>query len=128
MNGQEPSLLSHLNQVRSQELSSSETTSVSLVIYCGLYQNIDANLVLSSQREVVEEEVNNNNSNITGILMAQGNSIFHMLEGPSEAVLRILKLLTEQNQFVKGDQQGRIVLSLEDRKSRNFPEWYVNRL
>lgn len=121
----EPNLLSHINEVRKDNYEE-DGIGVSIVIFCGTFSDeIDASSVLQVQRTFVEEEVNNDESaNITGILMAQGNSILHMLEGPSESVMRILYNLSLHNHFVKGIQVGRIVLSMEDRSERSFPEWY----
>lgn len=122
----EPNLLTHLNEIR-KESYSENGIGISIVIYCGTFSDeIDASTVLQVQRTVVEEEVNSEeSSNISGILMAQGNSILHMLEGPSESVLRILYNLSLHDDFIRGLQIGRIVLSIEDRAERSFPEWYT---
>lgn len=124
---EEPSFLTHINEIRKDNFEE-DGAGISIVIFCGTFSNeIDASSVLQVQRVVVEEEVNNDESsgvNMTGILMAQGNSILHMLEGPSESVMRILYNLSIQDHFSKGLQVGRIVLSMEDRAERSFPEWY----
>ena len=122
----EPNLLTHVNEIRKENYEESGISGISIVIYCGTFSDqIDASSVLQAQRTVVEEEVNSEESpNISGILMAQGNSILHFLEGKSESVLRILYNLSLHEHFVKGLQVGRIVLSIEDRAERSFPEWY----
>lgn len=123
---EEPSLLTHINEIRKDNFEENGE-GISIVIFCGTFSGeIDATSVLQVQRTIVEEEVNNDESdiNMTGILMAQGNSILHMLEGSSESVMRILYNLSIHEHFVKGLQIGRIVLTMEDRAERSFPEWY----
>ena len=58
--------------------------------------------------------------------MEQGNSILHLLEGPSFSVLRILSQLAGNPDFYSNPslQTGTIVYSVEDIPKRYFPEWY----
>jgi hypothetical protein len=122
MNSKEPSLLSHINDLRKKH----EEDGISIIILCASYpSDSDISLILQAQRKIVEEELNCcselnfcSEVNFTGILMAQEKSVLHMLEGPSQSILRILVSLSKQNQF------GRVVLALEDCNKRNFPEWY----
>ena len=57
---------------------------------------------------------------------SQGNSILHLLEGPSFSVLRVLSRLAGHEDFFSDSpvQVGTIVYSVEDRPKRYFPEWY----
>lgn len=122
MNSEEPSFLTHFSQLR---LSSKPEGGISVLIYCGNFNgDIDVGSVLQVQRTVVENEVDASEGNITGILMAQGNSILHLIEGRSESVLNILSNLSKEPHFLTGVQAGRVVLSLEDQGERRFPEWY----
>ena len=69
MNTEEPSLLSHLNEVRKQALPEGGVTTV---IFCGKIRNeSDLDTVLQSHRSIVEEEVNMEEVNVTGLLMGQ---------------------------------------------------------
>lgn len=54
------------------------------------------------------------------------NAIMHLLEGPSHSVLRILNNLSNSDHFYSDQpiQHGSIVLDVEDRPKRYFPEWY----
>jgi hypothetical protein len=54
----------------------------------------------------------------------QGNSVLHLLEGPSISVLRILNNLASHRHFLESVQSGNIVYCVEDRPKRFFPEWY----
>lgn len=69
MNPEEPSLLSHLNDVRKRALDEGGITTI---IYCGQVRS-EADLMdaLQVHRAIVEEEVNNEKVNVTGILMGQ---------------------------------------------------------
>eukprot|EP01041_Mallomonas_annulata_P013741 gene13741-29223_t len=81
--------------------------------------------VLFAHRKIVEDTVNHEQCNITGILMGQGNSILHLLEGPCYSVLHILDMLSTHPHFSElGIQTGRIVYNVEDRPQRLYPEWY----
>lgn len=124
MHAEEPSLLTHLNEARFKALSEGGLTTV---IYCGKVRSEnDLMRALQVHRSIVEQEVNKEQVNVTGILMGQSNSILHLLEGPCYSVLRILNNLLGSNQF-RGDnpvQSGSIVYNLEDRPNRFFPEWY----
>lgn len=79
--------------------------------------------------QIVEAEVRDD-CNVTGLLMSQGNSLIHMMEGPSQAVLNILTKLAIHNHFQSTNsgsdpiQRGRIVYYVEDRPKRFFSEWY----
>lgn len=69
MNPKEASLLSHLNEVRRKALSEG---GVSTIIYCGqLKSENDLPVAMDVHRQVVEEQVNQEETNITGILMGQ---------------------------------------------------------
>lgn len=143
MNPEEPSLLSHLNEARLKALSEGGLTTV---IYCGKVRSeLDLTVALNLHRSFVEQEVNKEQVNVTGILMGQvihlknsflqllltvliiqANSILHLLEGPCYSILRILNNLAQNEQYL-GDnpiQKGSIVYNLEDRPNRFFPEWY----
>ncbi len=57
--------------------------------------------------------------------MNQGNSLVHLLEGPSDAIIRVLCRLSEHEHFQDPFiQSGRIVYCVEDRPQRFFPEWF----
>lgn len=66
MNKKEPSLLKHFNEIRDHFL---QEGGLSTVILCGQMSNID--LVLGQHRSIVEEEVNTEEVNVTGLLVAQ---------------------------------------------------------
>lgn len=124
MNIEEPSLLSHLNECRSKVLPEG---GISIVIYCGKVRTEnDLASALQVHRLFVEEEVNKEAVNITGILMGQVNSVLHLLEGPSHSILRIFNNLAGHHQYVGENpiQFGAIVYDLEDIPKRYFPEWY----
>ena len=128
MNAEEPSLLKHISQLRGA--TGIAEGGLSSVIFCGkMGSEADTEGVLSMHRTVVEHEVNSEDSNVTGLLMGQGTSVMHFIEGPSYAILRIVSKLAEHEQFVESSQStirqsGRIVYCVEDRPSRFFPEWY----
>jgi hypothetical protein len=66
MNAEEPSLLSHLEECRGKE------GGISIVVYCGKVRSEnDLAAALQVHRLFVEEEVNKESVNITGILMGQ---------------------------------------------------------
>lgn len=132
MNEEEPNLLAHLRAVR---LTHGDSEGISTIILCvKLRQESDSAAALELHRKIVEEEVNNENVNvkadspspITGIAMAQGNSILHLLEGPCSSVLRILNNLSESDHFAAAYpiQTGRIIYDVEDRPMRYFPDWF----
>ena len=124
MNEEEPNLLSHFTDVRRGYIPEG---GISTIIVCGkMRSDADANPCLDTHRRVVEEEVKREKSNITGICMAQGNSILHLLEGPCSSLLRILSNLIESGHFIEQPavQNGRIIYNVEDRPCRYFPEWY----
>eukprot|EP01031_Cornospumella_fuschlensis_P025150 gene25150-30374_t len=124
MNPEEPNLLSHLNDVRFKALPEGGLTSV---IYCGKVRSEQELMqALQVHRIFVEEEVNKEEVNVTGLLMGQGNAILHLLEGPCYSVLRILNNLANHDHFdvSNGVQSGSIVFNTEDRPRRFFPEWY----
>ena len=69
MNPQEPSLYSHLNEARADCFAEGGLTSV---IYCGkIRTDVDLTSILYSHRTLVEDEVNTESANITGILIVQ---------------------------------------------------------
>lgn len=59
----------------------------------------DAPEVLAIHRKVVEDEVAEERSHVTGLMMAQGTSVLHFLEGPSTSIQRILTALANSNHF-----------------------------
>jgi hypothetical protein len=68
MNPDEPNLLSHLTEVR----SSSNEGGLSTVIYCGKFRpDVNTAEILQSHRAPVEDEVNSESANVTGILIVQ---------------------------------------------------------
>ena len=69
MNPQEPSLYSHLNEARTNCFAEGGLTSV---IYCGkIRTDVDLTSILLTHRTLVEDEVNTESANITGILIVQ---------------------------------------------------------
>ena len=96
------------------------------MIFCGKFKHdIDVTTVLQAHRKVVEDEVNNESTNVTGILIVQGNSLLHLLEGPCFSILRILSNLSHSDHFIGGHiQSGSICYCVEDCPQRYFPEWY----
>ena len=145
MHKEEPSLLSHLGEVRTKYFAEG---GLSNLIFCGkMRSDSDTAEVFRIHREAIEEEVFNEKSNITGLLVSQGNSVLHFLEGPSASIQRILLALGNNKCFqsVEGGLQpsnstsslaspgnpnqaallqGRIVYNVEDRPQRLYPEWY----
>ncbi|RYH08270.1 hypothetical protein EON65_41045 [archaeon] len=74
MNPEEPNLLSHLNEVRLKALPEGGLTSV---IYCGKVRTEQELMqALQVHRVFVEEEVNKEEVNVTGLLMGQVWSYF----------------------------------------------------
>ncbi len=133
MHADEPSLQSHLDDLRAR---TGAPEGVSTVILCGkMRSENDSAEVLAMHRSIVEKEVNSEGSNVTGLLMGQGTSVLHLLEGPSYALLRIVKELADHphytgengtdNTSTSGSiQQARIAYNVEDRPRRFYPEWY----
>lgn len=123
MHQDEPSLLDHLQHIRSTFIPEG---GISNVIFCGKIRTEgDLPAVLHVHRTIVEEEVNREEANVTGILMGQGNTVLHLLEGPCLSLLRILDGLAKHEHFApSGIQSGNIVYNVEDRPKRYFPEWY----
>lgn len=77
MNPAEPNLLSHINDIRSAVLSKNNMDqAITTVIYCGTFHTISLEEAKKLHTEVVEEEVNKENVNITGILMGQVTIFF----------------------------------------------------
>jgi hypothetical protein len=69
MHSEEPSLLSHLTEVRAKAIPEG---GLSTVIYCGKVRTEnDLMNALQVHRSFVEEEVNKEQVNVTGILMGQ---------------------------------------------------------
>ena len=128
MNEQEPSLQSHLDELRNE--TDLDEGVISTAIFCGkMRSENDSEAVMQMHRAVVEGEVNREGSNVSGLVMGQSSSILHCIEGPSHAVLRILKGIADHEQFRSAEgevpmQQGRVVYSVEARPKRYFPEWY----
>ena len=133
MHADEPSLQSHLEELRAR--TGIPEGGVSTVIICGkMRSENDSAEILAMHRSIVEDEVNREGSNVTGLLVGQGVSVIHLLEGPSYALLRIAKLLADHPQYSGENgstdltqgalQQGRVVYNVEDRPMRYFTEWY----
>jgi hypothetical protein len=126
MNPSEPNLFSHLEKERTKLLPEG---GLSTVIFCGqIKSENDMQSALQVHRKIVEDEVNQESANVTGLLMGQGNTILHLIEGPSFSVLRILSELAAHEHFYgEGNaliQSGNVVYCVEDRPKRYFPEWY----
>lgn len=69
MHQDEPSLLQHLNEVRAAALPEGGLTTV---IFCGkLRSDGDLNDVLQVHRKIVENEVNEEEVSVTGLLVGQ---------------------------------------------------------
>ncbi len=131
MHADEPTLHSHLEELR--KATGLPEGGLSTVILCGkMRSENDSAEVLQMHRAIVESEVNNEGSNVTGLLMGQGTAVMHFIEGPSYAVLRILKRIADHPQFNNGEeggvetsmQQARVVYTVEDRPAQYFQEWY----
>ena len=70
MNAAEPTLVDHVNELRSKVYK--EGIGLSNVIFAGkLRSEADVSEGLLAHRKIVEEEVNSSEVNITGILMGQ---------------------------------------------------------
>lgn len=69
MNASEPTLFSHLNEARAGYFPEGGLSNVML---CGKFKaDADVTAVMQAHRKVVEEEVNNESTNVTGILIVQ---------------------------------------------------------
>lgn len=69
MHQDEPSLLTHLKELRDEALSEG---GISTIIFCGkLRSENDLLSVMQTHRSIVEEEVNEEGVNITGFLIGQ---------------------------------------------------------
>ncbi len=68
MNSDEPSLLHHLNQNRTDTFAEG---GLSTVIYCGKIHSGEMSEALQIHRKIVEDEVNEEEVNVTGILIGQ---------------------------------------------------------
>ncbi len=68
MNKAEPTLLAHLDQIRTKTFSEGGLTNI---IFCGKVKDVDMSEILLCHRKIVEEEVNTSDVNITGLLMGQ---------------------------------------------------------
>lgn len=122
MNNKEPSLLTHIQQERKNTFDELGVSSIIICVKVKTESDIANGLQL--HRKIVEDEVNKEGSNVTGLLIGQGNSILHLLEGPSYALLRILECLAQNEQFVDLVQSGRIAYNVEDCPQRYWPEWF----
>jgi hypothetical protein len=98
MNTKEPSLLTHVQETRKNTFHEGGISSIILCIKVKTEGDVTNGLQL--HRKIVEDEVNKEGSNVTGLLMGQGTSILHLLEGPSYALLRILECLAQNEQFL----------------------------
>lgn len=73
MNPAEPTLLTHLNEARTGYFAEG---GLSNVIFCGKFKaDTDVTSIMQTHRKVVEDEVNNESSNVTGILIVQVSDI-----------------------------------------------------
>lgn len=68
MNPAEPNLFTHINDVRNK---ASADNGITTVVYCGTFHTISLEEAKKLHTQVVEDEVNKENVNITGILMGQ---------------------------------------------------------
>jgi hypothetical protein len=124
MNPSEPNLYTHLENLRTKALPEG---GLSTVIFCGVIKSDnDMQAALQVHRKIVEDEVNQESANVSGLLCGQGTTILHLIEGPSFSVLRILSELAGHEHFYAENpvQSGNVVYSVEDRPRRYFPEWY----
>jgi hypothetical protein len=72
MHSEEPNLFQHLSEIRAKLYSESSASGLSNIIFAGkLRTEADIPEGLHLHRKIVEEEVNNSEANITGILMGQ---------------------------------------------------------
>jgi hypothetical protein len=121
----EISLGAHLDAVVSKYTSEG---GVSTVLFAGkLRSEGDSNSVISVHKSIINDEINNNEGVvITGLLITQGNSILHLLEGPSYSILRILSSLSRHEHFSSENpiQSGKIIYNAEDRPRRYFHSWH----
>lgn len=121
----ETSLAAHLDAVVSKYTAEG---GISTVLFAGkLRSEGDNHAVISVHKSIIDDEVRNNEGVvITGLLIAQGNSILHLLEGPSYSILRILSSLSRHEHFNSENpvQSGRIVYNVEDRPRRYFHSWH----
>jgi hypothetical protein len=77
MNPGEPSFLSHQSEVRSSLLSECGLTTI---IYCGkIRSGINLTDILQVHRKFVEDEVNDEEVSVTGLLMGQVMYIYGLL-------------------------------------------------
>lgn len=123
MNAEEPNLYTHIKEVREAAM---KDDAVSVIIYCGKVKtDADVPAGLQTHTKIIEDEVNNEEVNITGILIGQGTSILHLIEAPCNSILRIMTLLSQSEQLsgASATQVGRIILSIEDKPSRHFTSW-----
>ena len=80
MNSEEPNLQQHLNETRSKIYLEPEGIGLSNIIFAGkLRSEGDISDGLNLHRKIVEEEVDNSEANITGILMGQVCSIYLLM-------------------------------------------------
>ena len=126
MNLNEPNLLTHFAEVTSKtSKGNAKDSGLSCVVYAGKCAGEgDLATSLLVHRAIVEDEVNEEDCDVTGLLMGQGNSVLHLLEGPPFSILRILRKLSQHESFAAGKQTGKVIYSVEDRPERVYPEWY----
>ena len=58
--------------------------------------------------------------NITGILIAQGNTLLHFLECTSFYMLKLIQALSQDS----AQANGKIIYCVEDRPVRIYADWY----
>lgn len=136
MHQDEESLLSYLQKGR-EELGLPEG-GLSSVLFCGkIKSELDIDSVMETHKAVIESEndsglygkqIDDENEKVemTGILLRQGLSVIHLIEGPSIAVLRTLQKLAEHPDFHKDNkiQEATIVHTFEDHPKRTFKKWF----
>lgn len=117
----EPTLLKHLDELRSGQHSSGTSSQVLFTIR--LNDESEVPKVIDHYRTIVVDEVNTEESGITGLLMGQSSYILHFLEGPCHAVRRLLaKISTYHN--TNQAPGNRLLASIESNSDAYFPEWY----
>lgn len=122
MEPSDPSLYDHTKaffESRGQEVCMTR-----LIYVSSLKVDTDPSHVIFMHRKVVEDVVNSRDANVTGIVIAQSNTIVHLLEGQCHDVLHILTSLASQEDYAHTTQQDRIIYNAEDCPSRYYPEWF----
>jgi hypothetical protein len=88
MHQDEPSLFTHLNEVRASALPEG---GLSTVVFCGKLQvESDLAAALQMHQEIVEEEVNKEQVNVTGMLLGQVSKIRILVVASVRSLTKIL--------------------------------------